>query len=181
MELTAKGQQPSANEITSPDGRFHLTADALTVDGATYGLRELERAEVRHVRWLLWYLLGSLGLGGVLIEFLQNHLSTLAAMGGLVLSAGLLLLGQRGTNRLRLWRLGRLPAHVALPGALPPWQALVSELNRRIARAHDAAAQETATLLAALAEAELVESARPAGAAGNTAPARPGPAPASSV
>jgi len=135
--------------LTSPDGRFQLTADALTVDGVTYGLRELERAEVRHVRWLLWYLLGGLGLGAVLIQFLQNHLSTLATMGGMVLSAGLLLLGQRGTNRLRLWRLGRLPAHVALPGALPPWQALVGELNRRIARAHDAAAHEAAALLAA--------------------------------
>lgn len=148
--------------VQSPDGRLVLTATHLTVFGQTYGLRELERAEVQHVRWVLWVLLGGLGLAIVLICFLQNRLHTLPAMLGVAGTALLLAYGQRGTNRLRLWRLGREAAHVALPGELAPWQRLTSELNRRIARAHDQAAAEATYLLAvAAAEQAATSSGRP--------------------
>ncbi|MVN75605.1 hypothetical protein GO988_04630 [Hymenobacter sp. HMF4947] len=141
--------------VQSPDGRFVLTDTHLTVLGQTFGLRELEQAEVQRVRWVLWVLLGGLGLTTVLIAFLQNWLHTLPAMVGLATTALLLAYGQRGTNRLRLWRLGREAAHFTLPGELATWQRLVGELNRRISRVHDRAAAEAAALLAA-AEAELV-------------------------
>ena len=134
--------------MQSPDGRFVLTDTHLTLPGHHYGLRELERAEVTHVRWVLWVLLGGLGLALVLIAFLQNWLRTLPAVVGIAATALLLAYGQRGTNHLRLWRLGREAAHAALPGELAPWQRLVAELNRRIARAHDRAAAEAAILLA---------------------------------
>lgn len=134
--------------VQSPDGRLVLTDTHLTVLGQTFGLREVERAEVQHVRWVLWVLLGGLGLAVVLIAFLQNWLRTLPTMAGLVATALLLAYGQRGTNRLRLWRLGREAAHFALPGDLAQWQRLTSELNRRVARAHDRAAAEAASLLA---------------------------------
>lgn len=134
--------------VRSPDGRFVLTDAQLTVLGQAYGLRELERADVQHVRWVLWVLLGGLGLAIVLIAFLQNWLRTLPTAAGLVATALLLTYGQRGTNRLRLWRLGQPVAHAALPGELANWQRLVAELNRRIARAHDQAAAEAAQLLA---------------------------------
>jgi len=142
---------PPLATVKSPDGRLTLTATSLTVLGHTFGLRELERAEVQPVRWLLWYLLGGLGLAVVLILFLNNWLRTLPTMAGLLATALMLLYGHRGTNRLRLWLLGREAVHFALPGELTGWQRLVSELNRRVARAHDQAAAEAATLLATLA------------------------------
>lgn len=143
---------PVLPTVQSPDGRLVLTNTHLTVAGQTYSLRELERAEVAHVRWVLWILIGGLGLAGVLIGFLENWLHTLPAALGMLATAALLAYGQRGTNRLRLWRLGPLPLHAELPGELAPWQRLVAELNRRIARAHDHAAAEAAALLATAAE-----------------------------
>ena len=134
--------------VQSPDGRLVLTDSHLTVLGQTFGLRELERAEVQPVRWVLWVLLGGLGLAVVLIAFLQNWLRKGPAMLGMAATALLLAYGQRGTNRLRLWRLGREAAHFALSGELALWQRLVGELNRRIGRAHDRAAVEAAYLLA---------------------------------
>ncbi len=149
--------------MQSPDGRLVLTATSLTVLGQVFGLRELERAEVQPVRWLLWYLLGGLGLTIILLLFLNNWLHTLPTMAGLLATALMLLYGHRGTNRLRLWLLGREAAHFALPGDLATWQRLVSELNRRVSRAHDQAAAETAALLAALeAERTAAEAPEPA-------------------
>ena len=145
---------PPLPTVQSPDGRLVLTDASLTVLGQTFGLRELERAEVQHVRWVLWVLLGGLGLAIVLIAFLQNWLRTGPAMLGLAATALLLAYGQRGTNRLRLWLLGRPAAHFALPGDLAAWQRLTGEVNRRVARAHDRAAAEAAYQMA-LAEAEL--------------------------
>ncbi|AMR26517.1 hypothetical protein A0257_04935 [Hymenobacter psoromatis] len=142
---------PPAATVGSTDGRLTLTATSLTVLGQTFGLRELERAEVQLVRWLLWYLLGGLGLAIVLILFLNNWLRTLPTMAGLLATTLMLLYGNRGTNRLRLWLLGREAVHFALPGELASWQRLVSEANRRVARAHDQAAAEASALLAALA------------------------------
>jgi len=139
--------------VQSPDGKLVLTDTAVTVLGQTFGLRELERAEVQHVRWVLWVLLGGLSLAVVTIAFLQNWLHTGPAMLSMAATALLLAYGQRGTNRLRLWLLGRLPAHFALAGDLSQWQRLVSELNRRVVRAHDRAAAEAAYSLA-VAEAE---------------------------
>ena len=144
----------------SPDGRLVLTDASLTVLGQAFGLRELERAEVQHVHWVLWVLLGGLGLAIVLIAFLQNWLRTGPAMLGVAATALLLAYGLRGTNRLRLWRLGRPAAHFALSGDLDAWQRLTSELNRRVTRAHDRAAAEAAYLLA-LAEAERLAPAAP--------------------
>jgi len=141
---------PPAPTIGSPDGRLVLTDAALTVLGRMFGLREIERAEVQPVRWLFWYLLGALGLAIVLILFLSNALRTLPAMAGLLATALLLLYGHRGTNRLRLWLLGREAVHFALPGDADTWRRLVAETNRRVARAHDQAAAEAARLLAAL-------------------------------
>lgn len=135
--------------VQSPDGRVVLTDTHLLADGQQFSYRELERADVAHVRWVLWILLGGLGMAIVLIGFLQNWLRTLPAALGLLGTAVLLAYGQRGTNRLRLWRLGPHPLHLALPGELARWQRLVAELNRRIARAHDQAAAEAAALLMA--------------------------------
>lgn len=162
--------------MRSPDGRFVLTATSLTVLGQTFGLRELERAEVQPVRWLLWYLLGGLGLTMVLLLFLNNWLRTLPTMAGLLATALMLLYGHRGTNRLRLWLLGREAAHFALPGDADLWRRLTAELNRRVARAHDQAAAEAAALLAALeaeraAEAAALEAGRNAAAASAILPA----------
>lgn len=137
--------QPPARSL---DGRFVLTDATLTVLGRSFGLRELERADVQPVRWVLWVLLGGLGLATVLINFLQNRLHTLPAALGVAATALLLAYGYRGTNRLRLWRLGREAVHLALPGELASWQRLVGDLNRRIGRAHDRAAAEAAALLA---------------------------------
>jgi len=141
---------PSASTVQSPDGRFVLTATSLTVLGQTFGLREIERAEVQPVRWLLWYLLGGLGLTVVLLLFLNNWLRTLPTMAGLLATALMLLYGHRGTNRLRLWLLAREAAHFALPGDADIWRRLTGELNRRVAHAHDQAAAEAAALLATL-------------------------------
>jgi hypothetical protein len=141
---------PPAPTVQSPDGRFVLTATSLTVLGQTFGLREIERAEVQPVRWLLWYLLGGMGLTVVLLLFLNNWLRTIPTMAGLLATALMLLYGHRGTNRLRLWLLAREAAHFALPGDADLWRRLTSELNRRVARAHDQAAAEAAALLAAL-------------------------------
>ena len=141
---------PPAPTVQSPDGRFVLTATSLTVLGQTFGLREIERAEVQPVRWLLWYLLGGMGLTVVLLLFLNNWLRTIPTMAGLLATALMLLYGHRGTNRLRLWLLAREAAHFALPGDADIWRRLTGELNRRVARAHDQAAAEAAALLAAL-------------------------------
>jgi len=141
---------PPAPTVQSPDGRFVLTATSLTVLGQTFGLREIERAEVQPVRWLLWYLLGGMGLTVVLLLFLNNWLRTIPTMVGLLATALMLLYGHRGTNRLRLWLLAREAAHFALPGDADIWRRLTGELNRRVARAHDQAAAEAAALLAAL-------------------------------
>jgi hypothetical protein len=166
---------PPLPTVRSPDGRFVLTATSLTVLGQTFGLRELERAEVQPVRWLLWYLLGGLGLTMVLLLFLNNWLRTLPTMGGLLATALMLLYGHRGTNRLRLWLLGREAAHFALPGDADLWRRLTAELNRRVARAHDQAAAEAAALLAALeaerAAAAALEAERNAAAAAAIQPA----------
>ena len=134
--------------LRSPDGRVTLTDASLTVLGRTFALMELERAELSHVRWILWYLLGGLGLAAVMIGFLQNWLRTGPAMAGMALTALLLAYGHRGTNRLRLHLLGREMVNFALPGETPPWQRFSSEINRRIFRAHDQAAREAAWLLA---------------------------------
>ncbi|QKG52568.1 hypothetical protein [Hymenobacter sp. BRD67] len=161
--LPASAAEPPAPTVQSPDGRLVLTATSLTVLGQAFGLRELERAEVQPVRWLLWYLLGGLGLTIILLLFLNNWLHTLPTMAGLLATALMLLYGHRGTNRLRLWLLGREVAHFALPGDLATWQRLVGELNRRVSRAHDQAAAETAALLAALeAERTAAEAPEPA-------------------
>jgi len=96
--------------VQSPDGRLVLTDTHLTVLGQTFALRELEWAEIHHVRWVLWVLLGGLGLAIVLITFLQNWLHTGPAMLGFATTALLLAYGQRGTNRLRLWRLSSTAA-----------------------------------------------------------------------
>ncbi|WP_310396028.1 hypothetical protein [Hymenobacter sp.] len=140
---------PPAPPLRSPDGRVVLTDTAVTVRGQSFLLLELERADLTPVRWLLWFLLGGLGLAGVMIAFLQNWLRTGTAMLGMALAALLLAYGHRGTNRLRLFRLGREVVNFALPGETLPWQRLTAELNRRIFRAHDHAAREAAALLAA--------------------------------
>ena len=84
-----------------------------------------------------------------MIAFLQNRLKTGPAMAGMAITALLLAYGHRGTNRLRLHRLGREVVNFALPGETPPWQRLTGEVNRRIFRVHDQAAREAAALLAA--------------------------------
>ncbi|GGF09753.1 hypothetical protein GCM10011383_21200 [Hymenobacter cavernae] len=125
-----------------------LTATSLTVNGSTIGLLELEAVELTPVRWLLWYLLGGMTLAGFALGFLQNWLRTFPAMLGLATGALLLAYGRRGTNRLRLHRLGREAVHFALSGEAAQWQKLAAETNRRIRRAHDEAAAATAALLA---------------------------------
>ncbi|OGX87602.1 hypothetical protein BEN47_00025 [Hymenobacter lapidarius] len=135
--------------VRSPDDRVELTGITLLVRGQLYLLRELERADVMHVRWILWYLLGALGLAAVMIAFLENWLKTGPAMLGMTLTALLLIYGHRGTNRLRLFRLGREVVNVALPGETAPWQQLTAEINRRIFRVHDHAARQAAAELAA--------------------------------
>ncbi|MDB5234711.1 MAG: hypothetical protein JWR44_1704 [Hymenobacter sp.] len=144
---------PVVETLQSKDGRVVLTDATLTVRDQTFLLLELERAELTPVRWILWYLLGGMGLAAVMIAFLQNWLRTGPAMLGMALTALLLAYGHRGTNRLRLHRLGREMLNFALPGETPPWQRLSAEINRRIYRVHDQAAREAATLLAAADEA----------------------------
>ena len=144
---------PPLPELISDDGRLRLTDTTVTVLGREFLLRELERADVAHVRWILWFLLGGLGLAFVMIVYLQNGLRTGPAMLGMALTGLLLAYGHRGTNRLRLHRLGREVINVALPGETPPWQRLTAELNRRIFRVHDHAARQAAAELAAADEA----------------------------
>jgi hypothetical protein len=144
---------PPLPSVTSNDGRVKLTDKALTVLGREFLLMELERVEITPVKWILWYLLGALGLAFVMIAFLQNWLHTGPAMLGMALTALLLAYGHRGTNRLRLHLLGREMVNFALPGETPPWQRLIAEVNRRIYRLHDHAAREAAALLAAADEA----------------------------
>ena len=144
---------PALPTVRSDDGRVVLTDTTLTVRGQSFLLLELERAELTPVRWILWYLLGGLGLAAVMIAFLQNWLRTGPAMVGMALTALLLAYGHRGANRLRLHRLGREMVNFALPGETPPWQRLTAEVNRRIFRVHDQAAREAAALLAAADEA----------------------------
>jgi hypothetical protein len=139
--------------VHSDDGRVILTDRTLTVLGQEFSLLELERAEITPVKWILWYLLGGLGLAFVMIAFLQNALRTGPAMVGMTLTALLLAYGHRGTNRLRLHRLGREVINFALPGEVLPWQRLMAEVNRRIYRVQDHAARQAAALLAAADEA----------------------------
>ena len=139
--------------IKFDNGRVTLTDTAVTVAGQEFLLRKLERADVAHVRWILWILLGGLGLAFVMITYLQNGLRTGPAMLGMAFTGLLLAYGHRGTNRLRLHRLGREVVNFALPGEMPPWQRLVAELNRRIFRVHDHAARQAAAALAAQDEA----------------------------
>lgn len=146
-------QWDAAPPLHSKDGRLILTDSTLTVRGQEFLLLELERAELTPVKWLLWYLLGALGLAAVMIGFLQNWLRTGPAMAGMALTALLLAYGHRGTNRLRLHRLGREMVNFALPGETPPWLQLSGEINRRIYRVHDRAAREAAAALAAADEA----------------------------
>ena len=169
---------PLLPEITSDDGRVVLTATSVTVRGREFLLRELERADVAHVRWILWFLLGGLGLAFVMIGFLQNQLRTGPAMLGMVATALLLAFGHRGTNRLRLHRLGREVVNFALPGETPPWQRLTAELNRRIFRVHDHDARLAAAALAAADEAMRLAAQLAAEAtapANQAAPAPPAP------
>jgi len=155
VEANAAGAAafPPVPPLRSDDGRVELTETTLTVRGQFFLLLELERAELTPIRWILWYLLGGLGLAAVMIAFLQNWLRTGPAMLGMALTALLLAYGHRGTNRLRLHRLGREVVNFALPGETPRWQRLTAEVNRRIYRVHDQAAREAAALLAAADEA----------------------------
>lgn len=164
--------------LRSEDGRVVLTDSTLSVRGQSFLLLELERAELTPVRWILWYLLGGLGLAAVMIAFLQNWLRTGPAMVGMALTALLLAYGHRGTNRLRLHRLGREMVNFALPGDTPPWQRLTAEVNRRIYRAHDQAAREAAALLAAADEATR-QAAQAAAAASQSDNFDPNPLPSS--
>ncbi|WP_046242384.1 hypothetical protein [Hymenobacter terrenus] len=151
--LASVPELPPTPPLHSDDGRATLTDTMLTVRGQQFLLLELERAELTPVRWLLWYLLGGLGLAAVMIAFLQNWLHTGPAMLGMAITALLLAYGHRGTNRLRLHRLGREMVNFALPGETSPWQRFTAEVNRRIYRVHDQAAREAAALLAAADEA----------------------------
>lgn len=152
--------------VKSDDGRVTLNDMTVTVEGRKFLLRELERADVAHVRWILWLLLGGLGLAFVMITYLQNGLRTGPAMLGMALTGLLLAYGHRGTNRLRLHRLGLEVVNFALPGETPPWQRLTAELNRRIFRVHDYAARQAAAELAAADEAVLLAAQQAAAAAG---------------
>ena len=170
---------PPLPGLRSDDGRLTMTATIVTVRGQEFLMRELERAEVTPVKWILWYLLGGLGLAFVMIAYLQNGLRTGPAMLGMALTGLLLAYGHRGTNRLRLHRLGREVANFALPGETPPWQRLTAELNRRIFRLHDHDARLAAAELAAhddaLRQAALAaQVAAGAGQAGPNVPFWPG-------
>jgi hypothetical protein len=112
----------------------------LEVDGQRYALLELDAVELTPVRWLLWYLLGGIVLAGFALAFLQNWLRTVPAALGLAAGALLLAYGNRGTNRLRLYRSGREALHFGLPGDAIAWQKLAAETNRRIRRRHEEAA-----------------------------------------
>ncbi len=166
---------PPLPELKSDDGRLRITDTSVTVQGREFLLRELERADVAHVRWILWFLLGGLGLAFVMITFLQNWLRTGPAMLGMATTALLLAYGHRGTNRLRLHRLGREVVNFALPGETPPWQRLIAELNRRIFRLHDHDARLAVAELAAHDEAvrQAALAAQAAAGAGQSFPDAP--------
>ena len=148
-----RAPQAPAEPLHSEDGRLTLTDTELVVRGQSYLLLDLERVDVQPVKWLLYYLLGGLGLSFSIIAYLQNWLRTMPFAGLLLGTSLLLLLGWRGTNRLRLHRLGRDPVNIALPGEAAAWQRVAAETNRRIRRAHDRAADLAADLLAAADEA----------------------------
>ncbi|WP_073281608.1 hypothetical protein [Hymenobacter psychrotolerans] len=156
-ELPAPPPSPRAPlpTLSSDDGRLVLSEDALQVNGQRFALLELEAVEVHHVRWLLWFLLGGFTLAGFLLGLLQNWVRTMPAALGIVAGALLLAWGQRGTNRLRLHRLGREALYVALPGETTQWQKLAAETNRRIRRRHDEAAEAAAAALLAAEAAAL--------------------------
>ena len=164
---------PPLPDLKSDDSRVVLTTTAVTVLGRQFSLRELERADVTPVKWILWYLLGGLGLAFVIIAFLQNQLRTGPAMLGMVATALLLAYGHRGTNRLRLHRLGREVVNFALPGDTAPWQRLCAELNRRIFRVHDHDARLAAAELAAADEAMRLAARQAAEATMAATPANP--------
>ncbi|WP_303311430.1 hypothetical protein [Hymenobacter sp. BT730] len=127
----------AAPTVRSEDGRLELTDTTLKVDGRVFSLLELEAVEVKPVRWLLWYLLGGLTLAIFTMAFLQNWLRTMPAAMGMTVGALLLLIGHRGAKRLRILRLGQEDLYYSLSGELAPWQALVSQVNRRIQQRHD--------------------------------------------
>ncbi|KUG07700.1 hypothetical protein ASU33_15380 [Solirubrum puertoriconensis] len=145
--------------MQSPDGRWLLTNDELTLEGHSYSLLELEQVSVQPVRWLLWIMVGGLVLGGFTLAFLQNWIRTPTAMLGMGIGALLLAWGRRGAIRIRLHRLGREEAHHALGGELQTWQPLASETNVRIYLRHQRAAAEAMALLAAEQAAAAAEAA----------------------
>jgi hypothetical protein len=147
--------------LRSEDGRFVLSDDQLEVRGQRFALLELEGVELTPVRWLLWFLLGGFTLAGFLLAFLQNWLRTSPAMLGVTAGALLLAYGTRGTNRLRLFRLGREAAYFSLPGPTDAWRRLAAETNRRIQRRHDEAAAAAAAALAWQAEQDFLLGAEP--------------------
>jgi hypothetical protein len=140
---------PPQPTLRSENGRLELTADSLTVNGQRFSLLELEGVEVQPVRWLLWFMLGSLVLAGFTLAFLQNWLRTMPAMAGMAAGALILAYGNRGANRLRLHRLGREALYFSFSGASEPWLKLAAETNRRIQRRHDEAAAAAIALLEA--------------------------------
>ncbi|UOQ70745.1 hypothetical protein [Hymenobacter cellulosilyticus] len=149
---TASSPQPEPAllpTLRSENGRLELTADSLTIEGQRYSLLELEGVEVQPVRWLLWFMLGGLVLAGFTLAFLQNWLRTMPAMFGMALGALILAYGNRGANRLRLFRLGREAAYFSFSGASEQWLKLAAEANRRIRQRHDEAAAAAAAVLQA--------------------------------
>ncbi|MCB2376871.1 hypothetical protein LGH70_04720 [Hymenobacter sp. BT635] len=148
---------PPPPTLRSENGRLELTADSLTVNGQRYGLLELEGVDVQPVRWLLWFMLGGLVLAGFTLAFLQNWVRTMPAMFGMATGALLLAYGNRGSNRLRLHRLGREAVYYSFPGASEQWLKLAAETNRRIRQRHDEAAQAAAAILQAEIEAAQAE------------------------
>ncbi|MBD2716876.1 hypothetical protein KBK19_17665 [Microvirga sp. STR05] len=146
---TALPPRPPLPTLSSEDGRIVLTEEALQVNGQRFAMLELEAVEVQRVRWLLWFLLGGFTLAGFLLGLLQNWVRLMPAALGITVGALLLAWGQRGTNRLRLHRLGRETVHFALPGEPTQWQKLMAETNRRIRRRHDEAAEAAALALLA--------------------------------
>ncbi|WP_345116213.1 hypothetical protein [Hymenobacter algoricola] len=143
--------------LRSEDGRLVLTDDRLEVRGQSFSLLELEGVELTPVRWLLWFLLGGFTLAGFLLAFLQHWLRTSPAMLGITAGALLLAYGTRGTNRLRIFRLGREAVYFSLPGATDAWQRLAAATNRRIQLRHDEAAAAAAAALTWQAEQEALQ------------------------
>ncbi|PJJ60266.1 hypothetical protein [Hymenobacter chitinivorans] len=155
----ARAEAAPLPTLRSENGRLELTADNLTINGQRYALLELEGVEVQPVRWLLWFMLGGLVLAGFTLAFLQNWLRTMPAMFGMALGALILAYGNRGANRLRLFRLGREAAYFSFSGASEPWLRLAAEANHRIRQRHDEAAAAAEALLRAETEAAAVAAA----------------------